>query len=156
MTELAERPLGTFAPAVAAVLAGSLHQQGVANRIVVVDAGHVVLVSDAPVDTLRARLVQQWPGVLARVDVDARSSLSSGPMPGWLDPPQDVWVDREGRLQVAPDPDTEQRTEAERTWGRSLLGGGAILLLLAWYGGLGPGVIVLGVGLVIVGALLPR
>lgn len=156
MTDLGERPLGTFDPAVAEVLAASLEQQGVPHRVVAVTAGHVVIVRDALVDAMRARLVQEWPGVLARVDVEASQALAGSPMPGWIDPPQDVWVDRDGRLRVAPDSDTEEQAEADRSWGPSLLGGGAILLLLAWYGGLGPGAVVLGVSLVLIGAMLPR
>lgn len=111
-------------------------------------------------DRLRAELAVEWEQLLSQVDPDERVEVmaSGGRLPGWLDPPDGVWVDREGALRADTSPlDPDHGTRAA---GPVLISAGGLLLVTAWYvgeGGLGTLVAtVIGLAVVLVGVFTPR
>lgn len=151
-----DRLLGTFDPVVADHLTVLLNHRRIPHRLVDSDGLTEVIVERDSADPLRAELVASWGQVLASLEHEERTALPSAPLRGWVDAPDDAWVDRDGRLRAAADDDTEAIRDAQRTWGPGLVVGGALMLLYGWYGGGGEPVLVLGGLAVVVGIFLPR
>ena len=151
---VADAHLGTFDPLALTAVLGLLDDRRVAVETVTRDAGVEVLTERAWRDDLRAELTMTWPEILRRLPEEEALEVRSrgGQHPGWLDPPRGGWVDREGRMVV----DVEDSSDDARVVGPVLAVAGGILVVLAWYAGLGPGVVVAGLGLALVGLLLPR
>lgn len=151
---VADARLGRFEPAVAEVVRRRAEQRGIAADAEPAETGVEVHVERHWRDDLRAELAADWADVLDELDDEQRWRLDAeaSSVPGWLDGPEGGWVDRAGRVLVDV-PADEGRT---RTVGPALLGGAAILALLAWYAELGAAVIVIAVGVGILGLLLPR
>jgi hypothetical protein len=150
---VADAHLGVFHPLVAEVVVELLGDREVAAETVTRDVGVAVLTERAWRDDLRAELTLTWPEVLRRLPEERAQEVraAGGQHPGWLDPPQGGWVDREGRMVV----DVDEADDA-RVVGPAMAVCGGILLVLAWYAGLGAGLVVAGIGLGLVGLLLPR
>lgn len=153
--------LGRFDPAIAQPVTDLLDRRMIVYQTVPADGAVEVLVERSRRDDLRAELALTWGDIVAAVDEDSRDRLASdepGSLPGWRDAPQGAWVDRRGRLQVAPSPGEEAEDDARRVAGPSLITLGAFLVLVGWYadGSLSELGIVAGLALVVTGALLPR
>lgn len=153
--------LGRFDPALAEPVTALLERRGVAYQVLSAGEDVEVLVERSRRGDLRAELALTWPDLVAGVDDAERLRLvseTSGNLPGWRDAPEGAWVDRRGRLQVAPSPQEEAEEDARRVAGPSLITLGVFLVLLGWYAGgsFSELSIVVGLALTVTGALLPR
>jgi hypothetical protein len=154
-----EAPLGLFHPSVVLVVQRFLGARDVQWRTVEVDDERVQLwVTEDVRDDLRAALVMTWPGLLRVLDAEFQQQLRAlgGDHPGWHDAPHGAWVDDHGRIRVEATPDEEAAADAARTVGPGLAIVGIVLLLLAWVNGWDGGPVVLGIGAIVLGLLLPR
>jgi hypothetical protein len=154
---LVDARLGRFHPAVADRLEGTLRHRRIAHRRIDRDDETELLVDRAWRDDLRAELALTWAQVVHGLPEDRSLAVLrlGGASPGWFDAPRGGWVDRAGRLVV----DSEDHETAEgtaRLAGPALATIGAVLLLLGWYVGAEPVVVLAGLALTIVGLLLPR
>ncbi|MTV25320.1 hypothetical protein FTX61_07850 [Nitriliruptoraceae bacterium ZYF776] len=154
----ADARLGRFHPLVAAQLTGVLEQRRIAHRLVPHDDGVEVLVDEDWRDDLRAELALGWAQVVHAMDEDqAREVLAlGGSAPGWYDAPRGGYVDRAGRTILDVADGEEEARDAGRMVGPAMATIGGVLLLLGWYADAGSLVVVSGLGLAIVGLLLPR
>jgi hypothetical protein len=124
------------------------------------DDGVDVHIGAGAEDRLRAELAVDWEQLLAQLDPEDRAEVMAGGgrLPGWLDPPDGIWVDREGQLRA--DTSRLDPGHGARAAGPALIAGGGLLLLAAWYvgeGGLGTLVAtVIGLAIVLVGIFTPR
>ncbi len=156
----ADALLGRFHPHMATRIVQLLQHRRVLHDPI--DLGDVVeiLVSREFRDDLRSELVVNWSEFIHRLPTDEKFEVleGGGDLPGWMDAPSGVWIDREGRLQVADSAEAELEADARRTIGPGLAVAGLIALLLGWYiqGGIDDLLIVGGIAAVIVGVLLPR
>lgn len=148
--------LGVFHPTMAATLLDLLSQRGTPYETVTRDRGLEIVVPRDERDGLRAELSVDWGTRIAELDEEQRSDVrwQGGQYPGWLDPPEGGYIDREGRLVVDAKDDSE--ADASRTIGPTLAVVGLGLLLATWYLGLGMGTGFLGVALLVFGLLVPR
>jgi hypothetical protein len=146
--------LGTFDPLAAQAVLDLLGERSIAAETVTHDEDVEVLVERQWRDDLRAELTMTWTEVVRRLpEEQAHRVLARGGLqPGWLDPPRGGWVDRDGRTIV----DVESDHDDARVVGPAMAVCGAILLIIAWYAGLGAGLVVAGLALAVVGLLLPR
>jgi hypothetical protein len=146
--------LGVFDEEVAEAVMGLLADRDVAAETVTRDSGIAVLTERAWRDDLRAELTMTWPELLRRLPEEQAVAVRArgGQHPGWLDPPRGGWVDRQGRMVV----EVADEADEARVVGPAMAVGGGVLLVLAWYAGLGPGLVVAGIALALVGLLLPR
>lgn len=162
-----EARLGRFDAPVAHAIADLLADRGIRVRVHPHDPWEAgerileVLVPSEQRDELRAELVVGWPSILRRLDPDTQLAVraSRSHLPGWDDAPDGAWIDRDGRLQVSRAPDEEAAEDAQRTVGPALVGIAALLLLFAWYAdhsGLRLMAAIAGIGLLVIGAFLPR
>lgn len=149
--------LGTFHPVAATAVVRLLEDRGIAYDALHVDEGRVEVVVDRTWrDDVRAELAVNWSVLVARLEPEDRAALTGrSDQPGWYDPPRGAWVDAHGRLKVDPGEQEEFEADAQRTYGPTLATLGAVLLIFGWWGGSELSM-VLGVGLAIVGLLLPR
>lgn len=152
--------LGRFAPAPATFVVGMLRHRGVAHEASVAEDGTIlVLVDETDRDALRAELVAKWSQLLAALPPDERMAVHHGPgtprLPGWADPPEDAWIDWEGRLRVV-DADQDRFDDSTRVVGPSLATIGVVLLVFGWYADAGPGVLLGGLLALLVGVFVPR
>lgn len=147
--------LGRFHAAVARELASMLESQGVSYETVTREGEVELVVPGAERNRLRTEVAQSWPEVLDALPEETAEQLQveGEQFPGWVDPPLGGWVDREGNLMV--DLDHEQE-EGMRTIGPMLAIVGGGLLVLTWWADLGVGGGFAGVGLLLMGLLLPR
>lgn len=155
----ADALLGVFHPVMASEVLRVLDGRGIVHDALRLDAERVeVLVDRAWRDEVRAELTLGWGGLLQALEPEQRVAVSGagGPQPGWHDAPQGAWVDDAGRLKVDPGGDEESLTDASRTLGPGLAAVGVVLLVFAWFVGGSDALVVLGVGLVGLGLLLPR
>ncbi len=148
--------LGIFHPTMADALLVTLSERGTPYETVTHDDGVELVVPRDERDELRAELSVDWSDRVAELDEEERSDVrwQGGEYPGWLDPPEGGWIDRDGRLVV--DAGDDRETDASRTVGPLLAVVGVGLLLATWYLGLGMGAGFLGVGLLLFGLLVPR
>ena len=149
--------LGRFHPAVGQALLELLDDRGIPFETVTGSDALEIVVPREERDELRAELALHWGDRLEALDEQEASDVrwaAGGHYPGWFDPPEGGFIDRQGRLVVDAAEDAE--ADAARRVGPTLAIGGASLLLLAWYLGLGMGTVFAGVGLLIIGVLLPR
>lgn len=147
--------LGRFRAAVAEELGVMLDAQGVPYETVTREGEVELLVPRGDRNRLRTEVATGWPEVLDALPPETAEQVRSdgGQYPGWVDPPLGGWVDREGHLMV--DLDHEQE-EGARTIGPMLAIIGGALLVLTWWADLGVGGAFGGVGLLLLGLLLPR
>ncbi|MGH3441437.1 MAG: hypothetical protein ACRDUY_05225 [Nitriliruptorales bacterium] len=155
-----ELPLGIFHPGVAPVVLQLARHRGFDARPVPVDDGTEIRVAASGREPLRAELVATWPAIVADLEPDLAGELRRMDVtyPGWSDPPESTWVDRDGRLRVSAREDDRAADEA-RALGPALIAIGLILLLVAVWAG--PGGLRLlsavgGLGMVLVGLFNPR
>lgn len=148
--------LGVFHPTIATALLDLLSERGTPHETVTRDRGLEIVVPRQERDDLRAELSVDWSTRIAELDEEQRSDVrwQGGEYPGWLDPPEGGYIDREGRLVV--DAKDDREADASRTLGPMLAVIGAGLLLGTWYFGLGMGAGFLGVALLVFGLLVPR
>lgn len=152
----AKARVGRFHPTTARLVVrlAERHQLG-AETITQAD-GIDVLVNRAAVEPIRAELVVSWEELLRELSVDEQAEVITrgGPLPGWIDPPDGLWVDRQGRLLA-----TDEQPDEGRALGPVLMSAGGLLLLASWYAGEGTlafiGVIG-GLALLVVGVFSPR
>jgi hypothetical protein len=148
--------LGRFDPTVADAVLSLLDERELARETVTRDGAIEVLVAGDRRDDLRTELALTWDEVVRRLPEEqvGRVVALGGQSPGWLDPPRGGWVDRQGRMVV--DAADDEEADRARTIGPTLAVAGGVLLLLSWYAGLGQGLVFAGIGLALVGLLLPR
>lgn len=149
-----DAPLGLFHPAVARELERLLAERGVPCETVTREGDVELVVPRDERDDLRTEVTMTWDDVLDGLEEEQVDDVQrrGGDYPGWIDSPVGGWVDREGRLIV----DGDDTGSQPRTIGPTLAVAGAVLLLLAWWAGLGSALVVLGVAMVLLGLLLPR
>ncbi|HEX9890350.1 MAG TPA: hypothetical protein VGA69_12775 [Nitriliruptorales bacterium] len=156
----ADALLGTFHPAVAELLVGTLEHRLIPHDRFVLDDEVELLVPAEHRADLRSELVVNWPELLDRIPEEQREEVRAlgGQLPGWHDAPEGAWVDRQGRLQVSEAPDHEGLDDARRTLGPMLVVAGTTALLLGWYlGGQAATPLILAGGAAVgVGLFLPR
>jgi hypothetical protein len=147
--------LGRFHPAVADHLVKLLTHRGIAHRRIDRDDDVELLIDEAWRDDMRAELAMTWARIVHGLPEEQTLTVLGlgGASPGWFDAPRGGWVDRSDRLVVDRGEDDR---EPVRLAGPTMAILGAVLLLLGWYTGASDLVIVTGVGLTIVGLLLPR
>lgn len=152
-----EALIGRFHATVAERLEELLYRRGITVTRVDRDDDVALYVDPDVRDDLRAELALTWATVVHSLpEESAREVLAlGGAAPGWHDAPRGGWVDRSGRLVVDTE-DHEVAADTARVAGPALLGAGAVVLLLGWYVGAPPGVMVVGVALALLGVLLPR
>lgn len=155
-----ELRLGTFHPEVAPVVLELARHRGYDARPVQLNGNVEVLVAGAGRDALLGELVATWPAIFSEIDPLVASELrnTDSAYPGWTDPPEGTWVDRDGRLRVSAREDDHAADEA-RALGPTLVAIGLVLLLLAAY--VDPGALRLlsavgGLGLLLFGVFNPR
>lgn len=148
--------LGRFHPALVDVIVAVLEREDVPYER---QEDGAVTVPREDRDDIRSELVTNWDALVAQVPEEERRDVrrEGGMLPGWRDAPQEVWVDREGRLQVGSPDDVGDEQEGNAL-GPGLLAGGIAALLVAWtIGGEIAPVLWVGGGLaVLLGAFLPR
>jgi hypothetical protein len=152
--------LGTFHPAVAErILELVSHRRIAADAVPAGDRVEIIVDRDWR-DDLRAEFVLRWSELIGRLPEEERLEVGAlgGSHPGWFDPPQGAWIDRQGRLQVDPTEDEVAEDEARRVVGPALISIGVVLLLYGWYdGGSSQAMaMVLGLGSIGVGLFVPR
>lgn len=155
-----ELPLGVFHPGVAPAILQLARHRGFDARPVPVDDGTEIRVPAPGREPLRAELVASWPAIVDELEPDLAAELRrmAATFPGWSDPPQSAWVDREGRLRVSASEEDRAADEA-RALGPALIAIGLILLLVAVWaapGGLRLLSAVGGLGLLLIGFFNPR
>ena len=147
--------LGRFHVAVAAELGAMLDEREIPYETLTRDGDVEIVVPRADRDGLRTEVSMNWPEIVAALGEEQAAELrwSGEQYPGWLDPPLGGWVDRNGHLVVDLE---EEPSEGVRTLGPMLAVIGAGVLLLTWWAELGVGGGFAGVGLLLLGLLLPR
>ena len=152
--------LGRFHPALVDVVRARASGRVARIETTLHDDGVDIHVERGAEDRLRAELAVEWEQLLSQVDPEERAEVmaSGDRLPGWLDPPDGIWVDREGALRADTsrlDPD-----QGTRAAGPALISAGGLLLVAAWYvgeGGLGTLVAtIIGLAVVLVGVFTPR
>lgn len=153
--------LGRFHLAVADAVASFAQRRGIDPETEMTDLGVDLRVPARRRDGLRADLVVAWPSLVGALEPEAQEEVRrlEGPLAGWHDAPDSVWVDREGRLRASAPHDEEDAADAERALGPTLLVLGLIVLLVAWY--VGPGLLrlvsaIVGLALLLMGLFAPR
>lgn len=151
--------LGRFHPELVAAVVGVAGRRSDRVETITRDDGVDVLVEGAARDELRAELVLTWERLLAGLDGEALAELRrrADDLPGWLDPPESLWVDRAGTLQAGWT--REEIADQERSLGPALMAIGGLLLVTAWYVGddsLRLTAAVFGVGILLFGWFMPR
>ena len=153
----ADARLGTFHPVMAERVGELLYRRGLDYRSIARDDAVEVRVDQEWRDDLRAELSLTWGELVRRLDAEVVEQIlaDGGDAPGWYDPPQGGYVDREGRLVVDVD-DEDQATDAARVIGPALFTVGAIMTVMGWYLADSPALTVAGIALVLFGLFNPR
>jgi hypothetical protein len=153
----ADALLGRFHPAMADRLEAMLTHRKVTHRRVDRDDDVELYVDRAWRDDLRAELALTWAQLVHRLPEDEIVEVLAlgGAAPGWHDAPRGGWVDRAGKLVVEAE-DQETDADTARLAGPAMVTIGAVLLLLGWYVGADPVVVLAGIALLVFGLLLPR
>lgn len=155
--------LGRFHPAVALEVAEFAGRRGIEPTIASAEDGDglTIHVPTSRRDGLRADLMVAWPSLFSELDPEDQEVVRGlrGPLAGWYDAPDGVWVDREGRLRAAPPREEEEAADADRALGPALVAIGMIVLVVAWY--VGPGLLrlvaaIVGLAMVLLGLFAPR
>lgn len=153
--------LGRFHAAMADEVAGFARRRGIEPETERAELGVSMRVPAHRRDGLRADLVVAWPSLVGALEPEEQEEVRrlEGPLSGWHDAPDGMWVDREGRLRANPPREEEEAADAERALGPALLVIGLIVLLVAWY--VGPGLLRLvaaigGLSLLMLGVFAPR
>lgn len=149
------RHLGSFHPAVVPHVVALLEEKGIEVAQHLGDDEVALSVPGGWRDDVRAELLLRWDELLAALDADEAPDVlaAGGHTPGWPDAPLGGAIDRDGRLVVdAPD----DEADGSRTLGPAMLVGGAILAVSGWQVVDAPALIIVGIGVMIVGLLLPR
>lgn len=148
--------LGRFHPAVGRLVADVLDRRSIPHTVAPSDDETEVLVDRDWRDDLRTEFAVSWTELLSGLDegdVEEVRSLG-GNAPGWLDAPQGGYVDRQGRMVVDAGEDAD--ADAARVVGPALLTMGAIAIVTGWLLLSSPALVVAGIGLAIVGLIVPR
>jgi hypothetical protein len=150
--------LGTFHPIVAQRVVGMLNRRRLRHDVMPLDDRVEILMDRDRRDELRTELSLAWTDLMGQLPHDELFEvLSTGaPQPGWFDPPQGAWVDREGNVQVEGSAAEAAEQDARRVIGPSLAVVGLVLGLFGWYAGGSAALALIGIGLVALGVLLPR
>lgn len=153
--------LGRFHLAVAEEVAAFARRRGIEPRTEPTEIGVEIRVPAHRRDGLRADLMVAWPSLVGAMEPEEQEEVRrlEGPLAGWHDAPEGVWVDREGRMRASAPREEEETADAERVLGPALLAIGLIVLLVAWY--VGPGLLrlvgaIAGLGLLLLGMFAPR
>lgn len=153
--------LGRFHLAVAEEVADFARRRGIEPETEPAEVGASMRVPAHRRDGLRADLMVAWPSLVQALEPEEQEEVRrlEGPLAGWHDAPDGVWVDREGRLRASAPREEEEAADAERALGPALLAVGLIVLLIAWY--VGPGFLrlvaaIVGSGLLLLGVFAPR
>ena len=149
--------LGRFHPAVGELIAQVLDRRSIPHTVQAHDDGAEILVDHQWRDDLRTEFAVSWDEILRGLDEEHLEQIRGlgGSAPGWFDAPQGGYVDRTGRMVVATDQDDDD-ADAARVIGPALLTVGGIAIVAGWLLLSMPGVVVLGIGLAIVGLIIPR
>lgn len=150
-----EAPLGIFHPMVATGVTGMVRRRGVAHVVVERDDEVELRVDPAWRDDLRTELMLTWDELLGALDPDDADVVresAAGTTPGWLDAPRGGYIDRSGRLVVSDADDPEDA----RIVGPALITVGAILAVISWSILDSDALLTGGIGMVVLGLLLPR
>lgn len=156
-----DRLLGTFHPIMADRVVRVLAQRQVAHSIVPSPDGdrfEVVVDRDFR-DDLRSELAVNWTGLVGGLEAEQMYEVlgaKASNQPGWYDPPEGAWLNRDGRLLVDGVPGEEEQIDAARMWGPSVALLGSMLGLFGWFIQRSPGLLILGLVMVVLGVLVPR
>lgn len=150
--------LGTFHPLVAQRVVGLLARRRVRHDVMPLDDRVEILLGRSQRDELRAELSLNWTNLMGQLPHDELFEvLSAGaPQPGWFDPPQGAWVDRDGNVQVEGSAAEAAEQDARRIVGPSLAVLGLVLGLFGWYAGGSAALALVGTAMVLLGIFLPR
>jgi hypothetical protein len=150
--------LGTFHPIVAQRVVGLLGRRNLRHDVMPLDDRVEILMDRDRRDELRAELSLAWTDLMGQLPHDDLFEVlaAGAPQPGWFDPPQGAWVDREGKVQVEGSADEAAERDARRVVGPSLAVIGLVLGLFGWYAGGSAALAVVGIGMVVLGVMLPR
>lgn len=153
----ADARLGTFHPVMAERIGELLYRRGLDYRSIARDDAVEMRVDREWRDDLRAELSVTWGDLVRRLDAEVVDEVlaAGGDAPGWYDPPQGGYVDREGRLIVDVD-DEDRATDAARVIGPALFTVGAIMTVMGWYVLDSAALTVSGIALVLFGLFAPR
>jgi hypothetical protein len=150
--------LGRFAAPVGDRVLQALRAKGIDYDFERDDAdGFVIRVDVDWRDDIASQLFTGWAELLGGLDRDVAFEMTAlgGTHPGWHDAPHDAWTDRQGRLQV--DIDDEGDPDTGRAVGPAMVVIGMSVLLLALVDAVAMGLgVTVGLGLLVLGALLPR
>lgn len=149
--------LGRFHPAVGELIAQVLDRRSIPHTVQTHDEGNEILVDRQWRDDLRTEFAVSWDEILRGLDEEHVEHIRGlgGSAPGWFDAPQGGYVDRAGRMVVATEEDDDD-ADAARVIGPALLTVGGIAIVVGWLVLSMPGMVALGVGLAIVGLIIPR
>lgn len=154
--------LGRFHPRLATVVVQLLERRRIAYDALHTsadgeDAEVEVVVDREFRDDLRAELTVNWSSLVSSLERDEMYAVLArgGRQPGWYDAPTEAWVDRQGRLQVGRPEHEEAEEDARRTVGPTMAVLGAVLIVFGWFVGGSDTAVVAGIGLLVVGLLLP-
>lgn len=149
--------LGRFHPAVAERIAGLLERRGIGFTVLPTDDESEIRVDIAWRDDVRAELTMSWNDIVRGLDEPTAAEVLAlgGSAPGWFDPPRGGYVDRTGKMIVEAAEDDDD-ADAARVIGPALLTSGALAIVVGWMVVSMPILVVAGIGLVIVGLLMPR
>lgn len=152
-----EARLGRFHPAVGELIAQVLDRRSIPHTVQTRDDSDEILVDSQWRDDLRTEFAVSWDEILRGLDEEHVEHIRSlgGSAPGWFDAPQGGYVDRAGRMVVATEEDDDD-ADAARVIGPALLTVGGIAIVVGWLVLSMPGMVALGVGLAIVGLIIPR
>lgn len=150
--------LGTFHPLVAQRVIGLLNRRRLRHDVMPLDDRVEILMDRSQRDGLRAELSLNWTDLMGQLPHDELFEVLAvgAPQPGWFDPPQGAWVDREGNVQVEGSAAERAEEDARRIVGPSLAVLGLVLGLFGWYAGGSAALAIIGVAMVLLGVLLPR
>lgn len=149
--------LGRFHPAVAERVVNLLERRGIGFTVLPSDDESEIRVDTEWRDDVRAELTMSWNEVVRGLEEPTASEVLAlgGSAPGWFDAPRGGYVDRTGRMVVEVEDDDDD-ADAARVIGPVLLTSGALAIVVGWMVVSLPILVVAGIGLVIVGLLLPR
>jgi hypothetical protein len=152
-----DQRLGRFHPAVGDLIAQILDRRSIPHTVHPHDDGTEIVVDSRWRDDLRTEFSVSWDEMMRGLGEEERDEVRAlgGSAPGWFDAPQGGYVDRAGRMIVAGQQDDDEADEA-RVLGPALLMVGGITVVTGWLVLSMPGVVVVGIGLAIVGLMLPR
>jgi len=149
--------LGRFHPAVGDLIAQILDRRSIPHTVHPHDDSSEIVVDSQWRDDLRTEFSVSWDEMMRGLDEEQRDEVRAlgGSAPGWYDAPQGGYVDRAGRMIVGGQQD-DADADAARVLGPALLMMGGIAAITGWLVLSMPGVVVAGIGLALVGLMIPR